>query len=177
MVMFSVNYHKSSPLNYGSNFLLLNVWHQNICIFITDNSWHGARWPLWFKARAMIRMTRIVTRWKMWLETRVRMRTRTVMMRTETGLIPRPSWKVERGSGVLIDWHFLSHGEGLQHKECHNYILHPGLEFSDDLDSARYGLQMLDKAAKSLGKLRTSSKVSFSTSNSVQNTIAYIMHI
>ena len=35
-------------------------------------------------------------------------------------------------------------------KERHNYILHPGLKFSDDLDC--YGLQNLDKAAKLLRK-------------------------
>ena len=39
-------------------------------------------------------------------------------------------------------------GQGLQYKECHNYILHPGLEFS----AAWYGLQKIDKAAKFLGK-------------------------
>ena len=41
-------------------------------------------------------------------------------------------------------------GRGLRHKECHNYILHPGLKFSDDLDC--YRLQKLDKATKFLGK-------------------------
>ena len=41
-------------------------------------------------------------------------------------------------------------GQGLQRKECHLYILHPGLEFSDNLRV--YGLQRLDKAAKFLGK-------------------------
>ena len=39
-------------------------------------------------------------------------------------------------------------GQGLQRKECHNYILHPGLKFSDDLDSAQYDLQKLDKGRK-----------------------------
>ena len=49
-------------------------------------------------------------------------------------LVPRPlPRKVERGSGVLIDISCYT-GRGLQRKECHIYILHPGLEFSDDLD-------------------------------------------
>ena len=45
-------------------------------------------------------------------------------------LLPR---KAEGGSGVLSD--ISCHmGWGLQRKECHIYILHMGLEFSDDLD-------------------------------------------
>ena len=49
-------------------------------------------------------------------------------------LVPRPLLrKAERGSGVLID--ISCHmGRGLRRKECHIYILHPGLEFSDYLD-------------------------------------------
>ena len=49
-------------------------------------------------------------------------------------LVPRPSWKAERGSGVLsnISCHMV---RGLCHKEYHNYTSHPGLELSDDLGS------------------------------------------
>ena len=45
--------------------------------------------------------------------------------------VPRPlPRKAERGSGVMnISCHM---GRGLRSKECHVYILHPGLEFSDD---------------------------------------------
>ena len=43
-------------------------------------------------------------------------------------------------------------GQGLRHKECPNYILHPGLEFSDDLDCYTVWFTRLDKAAKFLGK-------------------------
>ena len=44
-------------------------------------------------------------------------------------------------------------GRGLRRKECHVYILHPGLEgFLTTKTAARYGLQRLDKAAKFLGK-------------------------
>ena len=52
----------------------------------------------------------------------------------EGSLVPRPlPRKVERGSGVLID--ISCHmGQGLWRKECHIYILHPGFEFSDNLD-------------------------------------------
>ena len=42
-------------------------------------------------------------------------------------------------------------GQAPRHEECQNDILHPGLEFSDDLDW--YSLQKLDKAAKFLGKV------------------------
>ena len=52
--------------------------------------------------------------------------------------MPRPS----RGSGVLSAW---GGAYGIK-----NYILHPGLEFSDDT-AARYGIQRLDKAVKFLG--------------------------
>ena len=45
---------------------------------------------------------------------------------------PDPSpQKAERGSGVLSN---ISCHIGLQCKECHIYILHPGLEFFDNLD-------------------------------------------
>ena len=56
------------------------------------------------------------------------------MANGHTSLVPRPlPLKVERGSGVLSD--ISCHmGQGLQRKECHIYSLHPGLEFSDDLD-------------------------------------------
>ena len=49
-------------------------------------------------------------------------------------LVPRPlPQKAERGSGVLSD--ISCHmGRGLRCKKCHIYILHLGLEFSDDLD-------------------------------------------
>ena len=43
-----------------------------------------------------------------------------------------PKKQKEGTSGVLSD--ISCHmGWGLQHKECHNCILHPGLEFSNDL--------------------------------------------
>ena len=67
--------------------------------------------------------------------------------------VPRPlPRKAERGSGVLSD--ISCHmGRGLRHKECHIYILHPGLDLSDDLETAAWSsLQKLDKTAKFLGK-------------------------
>ena len=76
-------------------------------------------------------------------------------------LVPRPSRKVERGSAVLSD--ISCHmGRGLWCKECHNYILHPGLKFSDLLrllHSMVY--KSLIRPQSFLGKLRTSCKVSF----------------
>ena len=66
-------------------------------------------------------------------------------------------------------------GWGLRHKECHNYILHPGLELSDDLDCC---MVWFTKAAKFIGKAENELQGKFfSTSNSVRNTIAYVMYI
>ena len=63
---------------------------------------------------------------------------------TRSILLPTPlTRKVDRGSDFLSD--ISCHmGRDLQCKECHIYILHPGLECS--------GLQRLDKVAKFLGK-------------------------
>ena len=48
--------------------------------------------------------------------------------------MPRPlPRKAESGSGVLSDISCCMEW-GLWRKECHIYILHLGLEFSDDLD-------------------------------------------
>ena len=77
-------------------------------------------------------------------------------------LMPRPlPRKAERGSGVLID--ISCHmGRGLRRKECHIYILHPGLEFSDDL-RLPHGMvyKSLIRPQSFLEKLRTSCRVSF----------------
>ena len=94
---------------------------------------------------------------------------------TNVSLVPRAlSRKAERGSGVLsnISCHM---GWGLRCKECHIYILHPGLEFFDNLDCCTV---WFTKAAKFLEKAENELLGKFfSTSNLVQNTIAYVMHI
>ena len=77
-------------------------------------------------------------------------------------LVPRPlPRKAERGSGVLsnISCHM---GRGLWDKDCHIYILHPGLDFSDDLDCCTVlGLQRLDKAVRFLGKAENELRIKF----------------
>ena len=89
--------------------------------------------------------------------------------------MPRPSCKAERGSGVLSD--ISCHiGQSLWHKECHNYILHPGLSFLTTKTAARHGLQKLDKAVKFLGKAENEVSFFYLQFGS-KKTIAYIMHI
>ena len=88
-------------------------------------------------------------------------------------LMPRPlPQKAERGSGVLSD--ISCHmGRGLQHKECHIYILQ-GLEFSDDLDCCTV---WFTNAAIFLGKAENELRVKFFYLQFGSNTITYVMHI
>ena len=93
-------------------------------------------------------------------------------------LVPRSlPWKAERGSGVLSD--FSCHmGWSLWHEECHITFYIGTRVFWQLKTAARYGSQRLDKATKFLGKAENKlwGKLFF-TSNSVQNTITYVMHI
>ena len=83
------------------------------------------------------------------------------MANGHTSLVPRPlPLKVERGSGVLSDISCYM-GRGLRCKECLIYSLHPGLEFSDDLDAWYQVDKDLIRLRCFLGKLRTSCEVSF----------------
>ena len=67
---------------------------------------------------------------------------------------PDPPRKAERGSGVLSD---ISCHYGVKNVII-IYILHLGLEFSDDLDCCTV---WFTKAAKFLGKLRTKQSSTF----------------
>ena len=85
---------------------------------------------------------------------------------------PDPPENAKRASGVLSD--ISCHmGRGLWCKECHNYILHLGLKFPDDLDCCTvWFTKACYKATKFLGKAENELRGKFFLSS-----IAYVMHI